>query len=57
MLFYNAVAMLFGALRTVHADLSAASSTGRIVLPAVNVGQLLDREAEAQAHEAVEVGE
>jgi hypothetical protein len=55
-LVYNAVTVLFGTVRTVYADLSAASPTGRIVLPAVNVGQILDREAEAQVREAVEVG-
>lgn len=54
-LVYNAVTVLFGTVRTVYADLSAASPTGRIVLPAVNVGQILDRDAEAQVREAVEV--
>jgi len=56
-LVFNAVTVLFGTVRTVYADLSAASPTGRIVLPAVNVGQILDREAESQGREAVEVGE
>ena len=54
-LVYNAVTVLFGTVRTVYADLSAAGPTGRIVLPAVNVGQILDREAEAQVREAVQV--
>ena len=56
-LVFNAVTVLFGTVRTVYADLSAASPTGRIVLPAVNVGQILDREGESQAREAAEVGE
>jgi len=53
----DAVTVLFGAARTVYADLPAASPTGRIALPAVNMGQLLEREAESRAHEAVAVGE
>jgi hypothetical protein len=54
-LVFNAVTVLFGTVRTVYADLSAASPTGRIVLPAVSVGQILDREAAAHLRETAEV--
>jgi preprotein translocase subunit SecB len=47
-LVYNAITVLFGTVRTVYADLSAASPAGRIVLPAVNVSQILDRDAESR---------
>ena len=56
-LVFNAVTVLFGTVRTVYADLSAASPTGRIVLPAVNVGQILDHEAESHVQEAGEESE
>jgi preprotein translocase subunit SecB len=42
LLIFNGVTVLVGTVRTVYADLSAASPVGRIVLPAINVGQMLD---------------
>jgi len=56
-LVYNAVTVLFGTVRTVCADLSVASPAGRIVLPAVNVSQMLDREAESHTRDAVDESE
>ena len=54
-LVYNGVTVLFGTVRTLFADLSAASPVGRIVLPAISVADILSRastaddEAEAPA--------
>ena len=42
LLIYNGVTVLIGTVRTMYADLSAASPVGRIVIPAVNVAQMLD---------------
>lgn len=42
LLIFNGVTVLVGTVRTVYAELSAASPVGRIVLPAINVGQMLN---------------
>lgn len=42
-LVYNAVTVLFGTVRTVYADLSASSPVGRVIIPTVNVGQILNQ--------------
>jgi preprotein translocase subunit SecB len=47
-LVYNGVMVLFGTVRTLFADLSAASPVGRIVLPAISPADLLDRAASAE---------
>ncbi len=41
-LVYNGITVLFGTVRTLYADLSASSPVGRIIIPAVNVGQILN---------------
>jgi preprotein translocase subunit SecB len=45
LLIYNGVTVLIGTVRTMYAELSAASPVGRIVLPAVNVTQILNHAA------------
>jgi len=45
-LVYNGVTVLYGTIRTLYADLSAASPVGRIIIPTVNVGDLLNSMAE-----------
>lgn len=42
LLIYNGVTVLMGTVRTMYADLSAASPVGRLVIPAVNVAQMLN---------------
>jgi preprotein translocase subunit SecB len=41
-LIYNGVTVLMGTVRTIYAELSASSPAGRIVLPTINVGQMLN---------------
>jgi preprotein translocase subunit SecB len=41
LLIYNGVTVLIGTVRTMYADLSAASPVGRLVIPAINVAQML----------------
>ncbi|MDP2233514.1 MAG: hypothetical protein Q8K89_07750 [Actinomycetota bacterium] len=55
MLVYNGVTVLFGTVRTVYADLSAASPVGRVIIPAVNVGQILNGGAESPSEDEPEV--
>lgn len=45
LLIFNGVTVLIGTVRTLYAELSSASPVGRIVLPAINVGQLLRADA------------
>jgi preprotein translocase subunit SecB len=54
-LVYNGVTVLFGTVRTVYADLSAASPVGRVIIPAVNVGQILDSGADSPSEDEPEV--
>jgi len=42
LLIYNGVTVLIGTVRTIYADLSASSPVGRLVIPAVNVAQMLN---------------
>lgn len=46
-LVYNGVTILYGTVRTLYANLSASSPVGRIVIPTVNVGQILNGAADA----------
>lgn len=43
LLIYNGVTVLMGTVRTMYADLSAASPVGRLIIPAVNVSQMLNQ--------------
>lgn len=45
LLIFNGATVLVGTVRTLYAELSAASPVGRIVLPAINVGQMLKADA------------
>ncbi|MFA5843683.1 MAG: hypothetical protein WC971_02495 [Coriobacteriia bacterium] len=49
LLIYNGVTVLIGTVRTMYAELSAASPVGRILIPAVNVAQMLDHASKKQA--------
>lgn len=51
-LVYNGVTVLFGTVRTLFADLSAASPVGRIVLPTISVAEILNRASSAADGEA-----
>ncbi|HZK35435.1 MAG TPA: hypothetical protein VFC57_00555 [Aeromicrobium sp.] len=44
-LIYNGVTVLFGTVRTLFADLSAASPAGRIIVPTINVAEILRAES------------
>ena len=48
LLIYNGVTVLIGTVRTMYADLSAASPGGRIIIPAVNVAQMLNHAATSE---------
>jgi preprotein translocase subunit SecB len=48
LLVFNGITVLIGTVRTMFADLSAASPVGRVVLPAINVGQVLSQSASTE---------
>ncbi|MDZ4169753.1 MAG: hypothetical protein U1E26_08875 [Coriobacteriia bacterium] len=48
LLVFNGITVLIGTVRAMYADLSAASPVGRIVLPAINVGQMLIQATSAE---------
>lgn len=43
LLIHNGVTVLIGSVRSTYAELSGASPVGRLVLPTLNVGQMLDQ--------------
>lgn len=49
LLAYNGVTVLFGTVRTLYAELSSASPVGRILVPTVNVAELLRSQGQDDA--------
>ena len=53
-LVFNGVTLLFGTVRTLFADLSAASPVGRLILPAISVAEILKHASSVDDGEAEE---
>jgi preprotein translocase subunit SecB len=53
-LAFNGVTLLCGTVRTLFAELSAASPAGRIVIPAIDVSAVLEAKAAAQVLDSAE---
>ena len=53
-LAFNGATLLYGTVRTLFAELSAASPSGRIVIPAIDVSAVLEAKAAVQVLDSAE---